>query len=44
MKAMKSVLLGIALFASAFAATAQNEQFIPRLVYRRVAVVSSRQG
>ena len=34
MKSMQSVLLGIALFAAAFAASAQNEQFLPILSYR----------
>jgi branched-chain amino acid transport system substrate-binding protein len=34
MKALKSTLLGIALFASATGALAQNEQFIPILSYR----------
>ena len=34
MKAMKSMLLGIALFSAAFAASAQNEQFVPILSYR----------
>ena len=34
MKAVKSALLGIALFAAATAASAQNEQFIPILSYR----------
>src|SRR6266705_1650821 len=34
MKALTSALLGIALFAAASAASAQNEQFIPVLSYR----------
>ncbi len=34
MKSMKSMLLGIALFTAAFAASAQNEQFLPILSYR----------
>jgi branched-chain amino acid transport system substrate-binding protein len=34
MKALKSALLGIALFAATAAAQAQNEQFIPVLSYR----------
>src|SRR6476620_1586279 len=34
MKSTKSMLLAVALFAAASAATAQNEQFIPVLSYR----------
>ena len=34
MKAMKAMLLGIALFSAAFAASAQNEQYMPILSYR----------
>jgi len=34
MKSIKAMLLGVALFAAATAASAQNEQFIPILSYR----------